>query len=87
MTIETTTRIWREGAQYIAHAMPLDVASAGDTPEAARAALREAIGLFIATAREHGTLEDVLEECGYTRDNGRWVAPHIVEQQQDVLAV
>ncbi|HEX3355951.1 MAG TPA: hypothetical protein VHS31_03125 [Tepidisphaeraceae bacterium] len=87
MNIETTTRVWREGKQFIAHALPLDVASAGDSPEAARRALQEAVELFIATAREQGTLDDVLEECGYTLQGDKWVAPQIVAQQQDVLAV
>src|SRR3954452_16061697 len=64
MTIETTTRIWKEGTQYIAHALPLDVASAGSTADEARRALQEAVELFIATARTQGTLDEVLEECG-----------------------
>ncbi|MGD0539881.1 MAG: hypothetical protein ABSB33_00045 [Tepidisphaeraceae bacterium] len=87
MTIETTIRIWREGKQYIAHALPLGVSSAGDTPEAARAALGEAVSLFIATARERGTLDEVLEECGYTSDGDKCVAPNVVTQKQELLAV
>lgn len=87
MVIETTTRIWREGTQYIAHAMPLDVSSAGATPDGARKALREAVDLFISTAKEHGTLDEVLEECGYTFAGGTWSAPQIVAQQDDKLAV
>jgi len=61
MTVETTTGIWQEGRQYIAHALPLDVASSGDSADAARRALQEAIELFLATARDHGTFEDVLD--------------------------
>jgi predicted RNase H-like HicB family nuclease len=87
MTVETTTRIWREGKSYIAHALPLDVASAGDSPDAARRALQEAIELFLATAREHGTFEDILEECGYTFDGANWKAPQIVAEERDVVAV
>jgi predicted RNase H-like HicB family nuclease len=87
MTIETITRIWREGRQYIAHALPLDVASAGDTPDQALAALQEAVELFITTAREQGTLEEVLEECGYTSDGANWIAPTLLAERREVLAV
>jgi predicted RNase H-like HicB family nuclease len=87
MTIETTTRLWREGKQYIAHALPLDVASAGDSPDAARKALQEAVELFVSTAREQGTLEEVLEECGYTSVDGKWVAPAIVVQEREEIMV
>ena len=87
MTIDMNIRIWREGKQYIAQALPLDVSSAGDTPEGARAALLEAVDVFIATARDHGSLNDILEECGYTLEQGRWAAPPIVAQQHESLAV
>jgi len=87
MTIETQTRIWREGGQYIAHALPLDVASSGPTRDGARRALTEAVELFIATARAQGTLNDVLEECGYIFDGTNWLAPTIEVEQRDVIPV
>jgi predicted RNase H-like HicB family nuclease len=62
MDIDYTVQIWREGDQFIAHALPLDVASSGATPQAARTALEEAVKLFIKTAEQHGTLTEVLED-------------------------
>ena len=50
MEIDYTVQIWREGKQFIAHAMPLDVASCGPTPDAARMALKEAVKLFVTSA-------------------------------------
>jgi predicted RNase H-like HicB family nuclease len=87
MQVDYTVHIWKEGPQYVAHAMPLDVASAGDTAEQARAALDEAVRLFLATAQEMGTLEQVLEECSYEFRNGSWRAPEwvAVEQHSAVL--
>ena len=73
--LEYTLQIWQEGSQYVAHAMPLDVMSAGSTPEEARQAIQEAIGLFLATAADMGTLTEVLEECGYIRKKGLWASP------------
>jgi predicted RNase H-like HicB family nuclease len=61
MEIDCTVQIWREGSQFIAHAMPIDVASSGATPQAARAALDEAVKLFIKTAEQNGTLREILE--------------------------
>jgi predicted RNase H-like HicB family nuclease len=75
MEIDYTVQIWREGNQFIAHAMPLDVASFGASPQAARAALDEAVKLFIATARQHGTLAEVLEDAGYERNGAQWRSP------------
>ncbi len=75
MDIDYTVQIWREGSQFIAHAMPLDVASSGASPQAARAALDEAVKLFIKTAEEHGTLAEVLEDAGSESDGAQWRCP------------
>jgi predicted RNase H-like HicB family nuclease len=63
LNIEYTANIWQEGEQFVAHAMPLDVMSSGQTPEEARKALDEAVHLFLGTAAEAGTLEEVLDEA------------------------
>ncbi len=75
MKIDYTVQIWREGDQYLAHAMPLDLASAGSTPEGSRQAVDEAVRVFLATAAQHGTLDEVLEDCGYRREGPTWRAP------------
>lgn len=75
MKVDYTVQVWKEDGQFIAHAMPLDVASSGATPEAARKAVDEAVGLFLATAAEHGTLKEVLEDAGYRRVRREWRSP------------
>jgi predicted RNase H-like HicB family nuclease len=75
MRIEYTMQIWKEGNQSVAHAMPLDVMSAGPSPDAARHELGEAVRLFLVTAKEHGTPEEVLGEAGYELRDGVWAAP------------
>jgi len=85
--IEYTVQVWKEGGQYIAHAMPLDVMSAGATPEQARNALDEAVSVFLKTAADIGTVEEVLEEAGYVRREGRWVSPSWVSVERHTLSV
>lgn len=87
MKIDYTVNIWREGDQYVAHAMPLDVASAGPDPEAARAAVDEAVRAFASSCSQAGTLAQVLEEAGYERDfDGAWRSPQWVSVEQRALA-
>ena len=75
INIEYTVQIWKEGNQFVAHAMPLDVMSSGKTPEEARKALDEAVHLFLVTAAEMGTIEEILEEAGYEQANQTWIGP------------
>ncbi len=74
--IEYTVQIWQEGDQYVAHAMPLDVMSSGATPSKARTALAKAVKLFLLTAEDMGTIEEILEESGYVLDGANAKVPH-----------
>jgi hypothetical protein len=87
MNLETTVHIWKEGSQYVAHAMPLDVMSSGSTPESARQALDEAVRAFLLTAADTGALEQVLEDCGYERHGDRWASPNFVALERYELAL
>jgi predicted RNase H-like HicB family nuclease len=87
MEIEYHVQIWKEGDQFIAHAMPLDVASSGASPEAARQALDEAVRLFLRTAADHGTLNEVLEDAGYEREAGSWRSPAWVAFERHMATV
>ncbi len=82
MKVSYTMQLWREGKHYIAHALPLDVASSGPTPAKARVALDEAVNLFLETARDAGTLEQVLEEAGYTQGSRGWTSPKCLKTQK-----
>jgi len=55
--------------------MPLDVMSSGTTPQEARQALDEAVRVFLLTAADLGTLDQVLEESGYERRGTDGCAP------------
>jgi predicted RNase H-like HicB family nuclease len=87
--IEYTLQIWREGNQFVAQAMPLDVMSSGKTPEEARKALDEAVHLFLVTAADIGTLDEILQEIGYELKEGRWIGPSwvAIEKHSAVLGV
>jgi hypothetical protein len=89
MNIKYSAQIWKEGNQYIAHAMPLDVMSAGPSPEETRKALDEAVHLFLVTAADMGTLEDVLQESGYELRQEGWVSPSwvAIERRSAVVTV
>ena len=88
MNIRMNVRVWvdRETGQYIAHALPIDVASHGATPEAAKAALDEAVRGFVVAAVRHGTLQEVMEEIGYERQGDDWVAPTLVADEERLLS-
>jgi predicted RNase H-like HicB family nuclease len=60
MEIQFTTRIFKEGHTFVAHAPELDVSSCGSSKEQACRNLKEAVRLFLEEAEKIGTLEQIL---------------------------
>ena len=87
MEIEYTVQFQQEGLKFVAHAMPLDVMSSGPCPERARQALEEAVHLFLATAQDAGTCEDILLEEGYVRKENKWVTRPLIAVETHSTAV
>lgn len=60
--------VWQEDDVFVSHCPALDVYSQGDTEQEARTNLVEALQLFIEVCYEHGTLDAVMKERGFTVD-------------------
>ena len=67
MDIQFTTRTLKEGHNFVAHALELDVSSCGGTKEKALDNLKEAIRLFLEEVAKMGTLKQILQECAGNR--------------------
>ena len=68
---------FEEGDKMIAYSPALDISSCGDTEEQARTRFVEAVSVFLKELQEMGTLNEVLEECGWQRvpHKSTWVPP------------
>ena len=62
--IALTAKIYREGDQYVAHCVELDIASCGDTEEEAFENLVDASDVYVTTLEETGQIERVFAERG-----------------------
>lgn len=87
MEIQFTTRIFKEGRTFVAHALELDVASCGGSKNKALKNLKEAVRLFLEEAEKMGTLEQILEEAGYTRRKTKIDSPKYISVQRISLPV
>ncbi|MDH7578568.1 MAG: type II toxin-antitoxin system HicB family antitoxin [Bacillota bacterium] len=65
--------IFREGDLYVGLCPDLEVSSFGETITEAKDSLREALEAFLEECEAMGTLEEVLEEAGYLRQDGTWL--------------
>jgi hypothetical protein len=85
MQIQFTTRIFKEGRAFVAHALELDVSSCGGTKEKALHNLKEAVRLFLEEAGKMGTLDQILKEAGYSRTSQKIASPKFSHVQRVTL--
>jgi len=79
--------IFKDGDVYVAWSPELNVSSFGETIEEAKSAIREAIEAFVEECQIMGTLEDVLEESGFTKDMDVWISRTPITEERLALAV
>lgn len=89
--------VFKEADMFVAYTPALDLTSCGETFEKAKENFSEALELFMDAVIKMGTLETVLEECGWkkihlskTRRHGlkpRWAPPVIVGQFDTEVAL
>ena len=82
MEIQFTTRIFKEGRTYVAHAFELDVSSCAGTKERAIKNLKQALRLFLEEAEKLGTLDQILQEAGYSKDKRKLAPPKFISVQR-----
>jgi predicted RNase H-like HicB family nuclease len=85
MEINFTTRIFKEGRSFVAHALELDVSSCGSTKDKALRNLKQAVRLFLEEAENMGTMEQILQEAGYTRSKQKIASPKFISVQRVTL--
>jgi predicted RNase H-like HicB family nuclease len=71
--------IFREGDSIVSVCPELNVSSFGDTIQDAKESLSEAIALFLEECERMGTLEDILEECGFSHTDKGWITRKPIE--------
>ena len=59
--------VFREGDAYVALCPELNVSSFGPTPQKAKEALKEATAAFVEGCHELGTLDEVVQEAGFSK--------------------
>jgi predicted RNase H-like HicB family nuclease len=73
--VELPLLIWRENDQYVAFTPALDLSTCGSTNEDAVNNFSQAVELFVETAIERKTIDDLLESLGWIAAPNNWSPP------------
>ena len=87
MKIFARVEIFREGDAFVALSPDLNVSSFGKTAEEAKNSIKEAIEAFVEECERMGTLEDVMEESGFSRTDDSWHSRELIEEENLAIAL
>jgi predicted RNase H-like HicB family nuclease len=86
MNISVRIEIFKEGDVYVALSPELNVSSFGETVEEAKKSIKEALEAFLEECEKMGTLEDILEESGFSKVNDSWESRKPIKEEALTLA-
>ena len=80
---------FEEGDKIVAYSPALDLSTFGKTEEQARKRFAEASMLFMNEIMEMGTVDEVLEECGWHRATSKhtWVPPVYRKCEEELVQI
>ena len=78
---------FKEGKQIIAYTPALDLSTFGKTLEEAQRRFSEVVEIFFEELVKMGTLEEVLEECGWEKHHNEYLPPSVISQGMTSVSV
>jgi len=78
---------FKEGKQIIAYTPALDLSTFGKTLAQAQRRFGEVVGIFFEELIKMGTLEEVLEECGWEKHHNEFLPPTIISHGMTSVSV
>ena len=70
--------IFKEGKTFVAYSPAIDLATSGKDFDEVNKRFGEILKIFIEELIKKGTLEQVLEENGWTKTNKQWSPPTFI---------
>jgi len=78
--VQLPVLFFKEGKQIIAYTPALDLSTFGKTLAQAQKRFAEVVEIFFEELIRMGTLEEVLEECGWEKHNKEFLPPTVIAQ-------
>lgn len=83
ITVKTQIPIFylKEGKSFICYTPAFDLAASGDTLEEAKKSFDVSYQMIIEETVKDGTVEEMLQNYGWTKIHNKWAAPQVVGQE------
>ncbi len=79
--------ILKEGDSFVAYTPALDLSTSGVSFEDVQKNFIEAVNIFFEELIEMGTINEVLAELGWQKDNDQFIPPIVVSNQTEKFSI
>lgn len=79
--------ILKEGDSFVAYTPALDLSTSGVSFEDAQKNFIEAVNIFFEELIAMGTINEVLAELGWQKDNDQFIPPIVVSNQTEKFSI
>ncbi|HLC94668.1 MAG TPA: hypothetical protein VJH96_03825 [Patescibacteria group bacterium] len=79
--------ILKEGKNFIAYTPALDISTVGDTFEEAKKRFGELVQIFFEEVIKRGTLDEVLSELGWKKQEKTFIPPVVVSHDVETFSI
>jgi hypothetical protein len=73
--------ITKQGKRFVAYTPALDISTSGKSEKEVKVRFTEIVALFLEEIMEAGTINDVLSELGWKKEQKKWTPPRVISSQ------
>ena len=78
VSIKLSVVITKQGKSFVAYSPALDISTVGKSERDVRSKFEELVNIFLEEITQAGTMEEVLSELGWRKQQKRWNPPQII---------
>jgi len=79
--------ITKQNKCFVAYTPVLDISTSGKTEKEAKVRFVELVNIFLEELIEAGTVNDVLSELGWKKEQKKWIPPKIMSSKSISLRI
>jgi len=78
LSLKLSVLVTKQGKRFVAYTPALDIATSGKSEKDVKVKFEELVNLFLEEITAEGTVDDVLSELGWKKEQKKWTPPRLV---------
>ncbi|HBB65572.1 MAG TPA: hypothetical protein DCZ84_02995 [Candidatus Vogelbacteria bacterium] len=81
LSLKLSVLVTKHGKRFVAYTPALDIATSGKSEMDVKVKFQELVSLFFEEVAIEGTINDVLTELGWKKEQRKWIPPRVISSK------